>query len=96
MTILFFCLSGLDLLDSLHILNDRRDGIIEWIYSQQVFNESQSRRFLFLSAMIYFRLSRRLWFQRFVIFRNSVWSKLFSYRILFDPFHYYIIYPVKI
>ncbi|XP_019855708.1 PREDICTED: geranylgeranyl transferase type-1 subunit beta-like isoform X2 [Amphimedon queenslandica] len=37
MTILFFCLSGLDVLDNLSVIDDQRGSeIIEWIYSQQV------------------------------------------------------------
>ncbi|CAJ0924059.1 unnamed protein product [Ranitomeya imitator] len=34
LTIAFFALSGLDMLDSLHVVN--KDEIIEWIYSLQV------------------------------------------------------------
>ena len=36
MTILFFCISGLDLLKALDVLSDSRQNIIEWIYAQQV------------------------------------------------------------
>ena len=36
MTLLFFCLSGMDVLNCLNISPSRRYEIIEWIYSQQV------------------------------------------------------------
>ncbi len=37
MTILYFGLSGLDLLDSLSVLSDeQKEQMIEWIYSQQI------------------------------------------------------------
>ena len=36
MTLLFFCLSGLDVLNSLETVNDRRAEIIDWIYAQQI------------------------------------------------------------
>lgn len=31
----FFALSGLDILNSLHLVEDNKSGIIEWIYSNQ-------------------------------------------------------------
>ena len=40
MTILFFCISGLDLLNKLDILDDRKSEIIDWIYSQQILPNS--------------------------------------------------------
>ena len=36
MTIAFFALSGLDMLDALSVVEDEREQIIEWIYSLQV------------------------------------------------------------
>ena len=36
MTLLFFALSGLDVLDSLDIVADQRSEYIEWIYAQQI------------------------------------------------------------
>lgn len=37
MTILFFGLSGLDVLDSLSVISDEdRAGMVDWIYSQQI------------------------------------------------------------
>ena len=36
MTLLFFAISGLDLLDALDSVEQQRDAIIEWIYSMQV------------------------------------------------------------
>ena len=36
MTIAFFAISGLDLLNSLSVLEKERQAIIEWIYSLQV------------------------------------------------------------
>ena len=37
MTILFFCLSGLDILDNISVIDsERRADIIEWIYSHQI------------------------------------------------------------
>eukprot|EP00794_Sanderia_malayensis_P009861 gene9860-10871_t len=36
MTILFFALSGLDVMNSLDIVKDEKDDIIKWIYAQQV------------------------------------------------------------
>ena len=37
MTILFFCLSGLDILDNISVIDsERRAEIIEWIYSHQI------------------------------------------------------------
>lgn len=40
MTILFFCVSGLDLLNKLDILDDRKSEMIDWIYSQQILPNS--------------------------------------------------------
>lgn len=31
----FFALSGLDILNSLHLIEDHKSEIIEWIYSNQ-------------------------------------------------------------
>jgi geranylgeranyl transferase type-1 subunit beta len=42
MTILFFSLSGLDVLNSLYVIDDRRNDIIDWIYAQQVTPTSTS------------------------------------------------------
>ncbi|ESP05433.1 hypothetical protein LOTGIDRAFT_103205 [Lottia gigantea] len=43
MTIAFFALSGIDVLDSLNVLDKDRDNIIEWIYSLQVLpNQTES------------------------------------------------------
>ena len=36
MTLLFFCLSGLDVLNSLETIEDRKAEIIDWIYAQQI------------------------------------------------------------
>ena len=36
MTIAFFAISGLDLLDALAVLEKDKEAIIEWIYSLQV------------------------------------------------------------
>ena len=40
MTIAFFAISGIDLLDSLAVLDKERQAIIEWIYSLQVLPDS--------------------------------------------------------
>ena len=44
MTILFFGLSGLDLIDSLDVIGDEEKGqIVDWIYAQQILpNQSRS------------------------------------------------------
>lgn len=36
LTVAFFAISGLDLLDGLHLINEEKDDIIEWIYSLQI------------------------------------------------------------
>ena len=36
MTILFFAVSGLDVLGALHELENEKDAIIKWIYSLQI------------------------------------------------------------
>ena len=36
MTLLFFCLSGLDVLNSLDLTESRKKEIIDWIYAQQI------------------------------------------------------------
>lgn len=36
MTILFFCISGLDLLKALNVLDESKQDIIDWIYAQQI------------------------------------------------------------
>lgn len=36
MTLLFFCLSGLDVLNSLDLTESKKKEIIDWIYAQQI------------------------------------------------------------
>ena len=36
MTVAFFALSGLDMLNSLHLVKEEQNDIISWIYSLQV------------------------------------------------------------
>lgn len=59
LTIAFFALSGLDMLDSLDVVN--KDDIIEWIYSLQVLPTEDSEV-----------KSGSLWFPRFFIFGYSI------------------------
>lgn len=44
LTVAFFAISGLDLLQSLHILDDEKQEIINWIYSMQVLPCQKGRR----------------------------------------------------
>lgn len=41
MTILFFAVCGLDVLDALDVTSSIKDDIISWIYAQQVLPTSQ-------------------------------------------------------
>lgn len=61
LTIAFFALSGLDMLDSLDVVN--KDDIIEWIYSLQVLPTEDSEI-----------KSKSLWFPRLFIPGYSVQS----------------------
>lgn len=38
----FFALSGLDILNSLHLIDDTKKDIIEWIYSNQKLPDNSS------------------------------------------------------
>ena len=40
MTVAFFALSGLDILDAIDVLKEERKEIIDWIYSLQVLPDS--------------------------------------------------------
>ena len=40
MTLLFFCLSGLDVLDAVDFQTERKSEIIDWIYAQQILPDS--------------------------------------------------------
>ena len=40
MTVAFFAISGLDVLNALHVLDKDRESIISWIYSLQVLPNS--------------------------------------------------------
>lgn len=42
LTIAFFALSGLDVLDSLDVITDEKEKIIDWIYSLQVLPDAQN------------------------------------------------------
>ena len=42
----FFALSGLDILNSLHLVEDNKNGIIEWIYSNQKVPDSSGEGIL--------------------------------------------------
>lgn len=44
MTIAFFALSGLDLMNALNVIENDRKGIIEWIYSLQVLPNIQGKK----------------------------------------------------
>jgi len=43
MTIAFFALSGLDLLNALDKIENERQSIIDWIYSLQVLPDQQGK-----------------------------------------------------
>ena len=42
MTLLFFSLSGLDVLDEIDLSPDRKSEIIDWIYAQQILPDSNN------------------------------------------------------
>ncbi|KAF6126359.1 protein geranylgeranyltransferase type I subunit beta [Phyllostomus discolor] len=54
LTIAFFALSGLDMLDSLDVVN--KEDIIEWIYSLQVLPTEDSDKNLFVIRKFLFSL----------------------------------------
>lgn len=42
-TVAFFALSGLDILNSLHLVENNKKDIIEWIYSNQKLPDKSSK-----------------------------------------------------
>lgn len=42
-TVAFFALSGLDILNSLHLVENNKEEIIEWIYSNQKLPDKSSK-----------------------------------------------------
>ena len=42
-TVAFFALSGLDILNSLHLVENTKEEIIEWIYSNQKISDKSSK-----------------------------------------------------
>lgn len=45
-TVAFFALSGLDILNSLHIVEENKKEIIEWIYSNQKLPDHTPGKFI--------------------------------------------------
>lgn len=43
MTVAFFAISGLDILNALEVLDKDKPDIIEWIYSQQVLPDNKGK-----------------------------------------------------
>ena len=50
LTIVFFALSGLDVLDALHVID--KDNMIEWIYSLQVLPTEDGELYLSNAAPV--------------------------------------------
>lgn len=44
MTVAFFAISGLDIINSLNVLDKDKDKIIDWIYSLQVLPDATGNR----------------------------------------------------
>ena len=42
-TVAFFALSGLDILNSLHLVEKSKEDIIEWLYSNQKLPDKSSK-----------------------------------------------------
>ena len=80
MTIAFFAISGLDLLDSLKSLDKEREAIIEWIYSLQVLPNKTGNTVLQQCSLL------------FVVFFNKTSKENFSI-LLFATVYRYPIYP---
>ena len=47
MTVLFFALSGLDLMDALNLSDENKKDIINWIYAQQILPNDDGIEFIF-------------------------------------------------
>lgn len=56
MTVLFFSLSGLDLLGALDVVDEDRINIIEWIYSLQLLPNENGKCSLILGESSFFVL----------------------------------------
>ncbi len=53
MTVLFFALSGLDVMNALDTIEDQKNDIIKWIYAQQVVPSNKSMFLLKFISCIY-------------------------------------------
>ena len=67
---MFFALSGLDMLDSLNVIDKDRQNMIEWIYSLQVLHKSDGKPFYLITYYYYLVFN----FYLFVLFITIVIS----------------------
>jgi len=61
MTIAFFAISGLDVLNALDAIDGEKANIIEWIYAFQVLPDASGMLCLFDFCIFWYFVTHRMW-----------------------------------